>query len=94
MTEGTFGLMPFGLEMYLVDHPNIKIQSFWPIGEPPPAEVLARAKVMPTYAIFYQPCPSCGQQGGNTPPSWKVKKIATYKQGKSKDYYSIYQILP
>ena len=93
-TEGTFGLMPFGLEMYFANNPNVKIKAYWPIKDVPPAEVLASAKVMPTYAIFYQPCPSCGRYGGDTPPTWHVKKILTFKQGTSLDYYSVYQILP
>jgi hypothetical protein len=92
-TEGTFGLMPFGLEMYLVDHPNVTIKAYWPIGNEPPAEVVKAASKMPTYAIFYQPCPSCAASG-KIPPGWKSELIATYRQGLSSDYYSIYQILP
>lgn len=91
-TEGTFGLMPFGLEMYLVDNPNVKIQAFWPIQNTPPEEVVSSAKIMPTYAIFYQPCPSC--LGTQIPNGWKAREIASYKQGTSDYYYRIYQILP
>lgn len=94
MTEGTFGLMPFGLEIYLVDNPSIKIQAVWPIKDAEPAEVITAAKKMPTYAIFYQPCPSCGLNGGNIPPSWHAERIASYRQGESNSYYSIYRILP
>lgn len=94
VTEGTFGLMPYGLEMYLVDNPNIKIEALWPVGDTPPANIIEKAKNMPTFAIFYQPCVTCGPIGGKTPPLWNAKLIKTYQQGNSKDYYSIYQILP
>lgn len=93
-TEGTFGLMPFGLEMYLVDNPNVTIKAYWPINETPQKEITDAAGKMPTYAIFYQPCPSCGPNGGKTPTLWHSKLIATYRQGNSQDYYSIYRILP
>ncbi len=93
-TEGTFGLMPFGLEMYLVDNPNVKIKAYWPINDEPPKELVASAQKIPTFAIFYQPCPSCGKYGGKTPPGWSSRLIATYRQGDSNDFYSIYQILP
>lgn len=96
VTQGTFGLMPYGLEMYLVDNPNIKILALWPIKDLPPKEVIDAAKIMPTYAIFYQPCPPCENSGhgGRTPLAWKAKLIVSYRQGTSADFYSIYQILP
>ncbi len=93
MTEGTFGLMPFGLEMYLVDNPNVKIDAIWPIKDMPPVQVVAAAKKMPTYAIFYQECPACKNGGEEPPLAWNVKLIAEYKQGTSNWYYRIYQFL-
>lgn len=93
MTEGTFGLMPFGLEMYLVDNPNVKIKAFWPIENTEPKEVVLASKQMPTYAIFYQPCPSCNA-AGDIPVMWHANLISKYRQGTSSMYYSIYQILP
>ncbi len=92
-TAGTFGLMPFGLEMYLVNNPNITIKAYWPINETPPNQVIESVKKMPTYAIFYQPCPPCGNKGGKIPVGWNGKLIETFRQGKSEDYYSIYKIL-
>ncbi len=94
VTQGTFGLMPFGLEMYLVDNPNIKINALWPVNNTPPDEITEMAKKLPTYAIFYQPCSSCGISAGKLPQGWNGKLINTYRQGISEDYYSIYQILP
>jgi 4-amino-4-deoxy-L-arabinose transferase-like glycosyltransferase len=93
MTQGTFGLMPYALEMYLVDNPNIEINAVWPIGDVPPKEVLEAASEKPTYAIFYQPCPSCGA-AGKIPSLWRSKLINRYRQGAGNAYYSIYQILP
>ncbi|HVT01388.1 MAG TPA: glycosyltransferase family 39 protein [Patescibacteria group bacterium] len=94
VTEGTFGLMPYGLEMYLVNNPNIKIQALWPINDNPPKEVTDMAKKMPTYAVFYQPCPSCGTEGGKMPPLWRGEKVLSFEQGIGNSFYSVYKILP
>ncbi|HVZ67420.1 MAG TPA: glycosyltransferase family 39 protein [Patescibacteria group bacterium] len=94
VTEGTFGLMPYGLEMYLVNNPNIKIQALWPINDNTPKDILDKAKVMPTYAVFYQPCPSCGNEGGKMPPLWKGEKVLSEQQGIGNSFYSVYRILP
>jgi hypothetical protein len=93
VTEGTFGLMPYGLEMYLVDNPNIKINAIWPIPQTPPKEVEASIKNMPTYAVFYQPCPPCAS-AGKIPSLWHSEQVATYRQGVGNAYYSIYKLLP
>lgn len=92
MTQGTFGLMPYGLEMYLADSPNIKIKAVWPIQDIAPDEVLAAARKMPTYAIFYQPCTACSKKGNLPPPLWPLKLLQSFQQGNSDDYYRIYQV--
>lgn len=92
-TEGTFGLMPYALEIYLKDNKNIKTQGFWPIGDTPPKEVLDNAKQMQTYFVFYQPCPSCPSTGV-APASWSVKQIFQIKKLEKGSYYTLYQVLP
>ncbi|HSA84250.1 MAG TPA: glycosyltransferase family 39 protein, partial [Patescibacteria group bacterium] len=46
-TAGTFGLMPYALEIYLVDNPNVTIKGFWPIDSTIPEEVIKASKTMP-----------------------------------------------
>jgi hypothetical protein len=92
-TEGTFGLMPYALEMYLVDNPNISIHGFWPIKDTPPNEAITMSKTMPTYFLFYQPCPSCSISDG-APITWPVHLISQYKKGVGNTYLRIYQIHP
>ncbi len=87
-TEGTFGLMPETMEMYLVQNPNVKIQGYWPIDNKLPKEALDYAKKMPSYFIFYQP------QHVVIPSDFPLKLIFQIRQGKSNYFYRVYQILP
>ncbi len=73
-TAGTFGLMPYSLEIYLVDNPNVKIISFWPVKEKIPKEIESASRTLPTYVLFYQPCPLC-KEDGLAPDSWPVSKV-------------------
>lgn len=90
-TEGTFGLLPYGLEIYLKNNPNIEIHGFWPVHSTPPQEVIQASKKMPTYFVFYQPCLDCSFSG-NAPTTWSVHLIKRYTKGIGKTYFSIYQL--
>jgi len=92
-TEGTFGLMPYALEMYLKDNPNIVIKAFWPMQDLPPQEVLDASKTMPTYFVFYQACPSCSTIGF-APPQWKVTPVLQIKKLEKDTFYTLYQVQP
>ncbi len=89
-TQGTFGLMPYAFEIYLLDNPNIKIEGYWPIGDTIPAKAIAESKKVPTYFVFYQPCSSCGQVGA-APDTWNLKPVLQIKSG-TNNYTSIYRI--
>jgi len=54
-SNGTFGLMPASLEIYLKDNKNVTIKGYWPPEDTLPKEVLDSAKVRPTYFVLYQP---------------------------------------
>jgi len=86
-TEGTFGLMPESMEIYLIQNKNIKIKGFWPVSVFP-EEVLAYAKKMPAYFIFYQP------QHQVIPSDFPLKLIFEVKQGNANTYYRVYQVVP
>jgi 4-amino-4-deoxy-L-arabinose transferase-like glycosyltransferase len=92
-TEGTFGLMPYSLLIYLKDNKNIEIEGYWPIKDTLPEEVVKKANVMPVYFVFYQPCPSC-PQAGIAPVTWPVKEVFKIKKEGTDNFYTLYQVLP
>lgn len=93
-TQGTFGLVPFAYEIYLVQNPNVTIEGFWPIPDAIPQKVLDKSKIMPTYFVFYQPCSSC--EGIGIPPvTWKsLELVYQYKKDSGNRFLSLYKVLP
>lgn len=92
-TQGTFGLMPFSLQLYLQDKPNITLQGFWPIGKQLPQEVLAASEKYPTYFVFYQPCQNCnGYNNEEAPTGWHLEKLAQYYKGIGQDRLTVYRV--
>ncbi len=87
-TEGTFGLMPESMELYLVQNPNVTIKGYWPINNELPKETLDYAKKMPSYFIFYQP------EHRIIPQNFPLKLIFQIREGNSNYLYRVYQILP
>ncbi len=87
-TEGTFGLMPFSLELYLVNNPNIILKSYWPINDTPPSDLVEASQTIPTFVLFYQPCPSCSSMF-EPPPTWSVEKVMQAPRGN----LAIYRVL-
>ncbi len=90
-TGGTFGLMPYALEIYLHDNPNITIKGFWPINDTAPKEVIDASKTMPTYFVFYQECPSCSQIGF-APAEWPATPVLRMKKAEQNSFYTLYEI--
>ncbi len=88
-TEGTFGLLPYALEIYLADNPNVIIKGYWPVEEIP-QDVLKASEKMPTYFIFYQPCIEC-EYAGDAPNDWPLKKISEFKKSEGV-YYTVYSV--
>ena len=86
-TQGTFGLMPEAMEMYLVDNKNLVIKGYWPVDKFP-KEVLDNAKKMPTYFIFYQ------KEHQVIPPDFPLELIFQVEQGNNGSYYRVYQVVP
>lgn len=92
-TEGTFGLMPYALQIYLGKNSNVTSQGFWPIESMPPQELLDASKKEPTYVVFYQSCPTC-QAIGKAPATWPVTEIFSIKKLSSDTYYTLYKVNP
>ncbi len=50
-TQGTFGLFPHSLEVYLYGNDNVEINSYWPVSTIP-EEVIVKSLEKPTYFIY------------------------------------------
>jgi hypothetical protein len=86
-TEGTFGILPYSLEMYMVNNKNVTIKAYWPV-DIFPKQVLTYAEKMPSYFVFYQP------QHVVIPIDFPLKLIFEVQQGDTNTYYRVYQIIP
>lgn len=85
-TEGTFGLLPYSLEIYLINDPNIKIQGIWPLPNEPPLEILENASKTSSFLILNQ---------SQEPPAWPLEFIAGYQKGnRANRMLRLYKIVP
>jgi hypothetical protein len=84
-TDGTFGLLPYAVEIYLVDNPNVEIHGIWPFPDKIPAEILDKAGNSDVYVITNQ---------YQEKPAWPVELIASYQKGKRPDrFLRLYKIV-
>jgi hypothetical protein len=90
-TEGTFGLMPESYEMYLVHNKNVTIKGIWPIENTMPKELVDSAVKVPTYVVFYQPCPTCSNTN-EAPKSWQLMQV--FQTSTLNTRLTIYQVIP
>lgn len=90
-TEGTFGLMPYALEIAFNNNPNVTVKGFWPINATPPQELLDAAKTQETYVLFYQDCPDC-ESNGVAPSSWPLQKVLQVKKIEPGIYLTLYKV--
>ncbi len=85
-TEGTFGLFPYALEIFLQNHPTIEIHGLWPIPDTIPKEMLESASTKPTYFVsnFTQ-----------KEFLWPLVLLGTYQKGNNpKSAMRLYQVVP
>ncbi len=76
-TEGTFGLMPYALEIYLIDNPDIKITGIWPLPVAMPDQIVQSASVSATYFVL--------NETQIAPEKWPITLIGEYEKGKRAD---------
>lgn len=88
-TQGTFGLLPYSLDIYLGKNKNVVTKGYWPINDQIPEDLLAKAKSMPTYVVFYQPCSSC-REAGVPPVAWPLKKV--FSVNREEVNFGVYQV--
>ncbi len=84
-TEGTFGLMPYALEIELVNNPNVKIQGYYPVKELP-AEVVEMSKTQKTYFIYNL------TQDEKIFLDPKLKLVGKYRKGNSETFLRIFEV--
>lgn len=82
---GTFGLMPYALDIYHDQYPNLDIKSYWPPPDKLPNEIVAAAADHPTYYISYQ---------HDRLPTGRLELVAAYVQGHGPDYLKLYKVWP
>jgi hypothetical protein len=84
-TEGTFGLFPYALEIYLSENKNIEIHGVWPPPIKLPNDIRASASKMPTYYITNLT---------QTPPDWDLELIGSYQKGNNiSQHMRLYKIV-
>ncbi len=84
-TEGTFGPLPYALEVYLYKNHQVEIKGFWPLEEEIPEEVLEKAQAKPAYFVL--------NQTQEIPLNWPLKLIAKYQKGVGDVYLGLYQVV-
>lgn len=85
-TEGTFGLTPFALDIYLRNQKNIEIRGYWPIsrGIGELKEIAGTGK--PTFLLL--------KDTQIPDPQWPVELIARYRKGRGNVYMGFYRVIP
>lgn len=76
-TEGTFGLLPYAFEIYLVDRPNVTITGLWPLPPVIPDEMVRAASASATYFVMNET---------QTTPDWPIMLIGEYEKGNRADH--------
>ena len=71
-TDGTFGLMPYAIEMYQLDDKNVKVKGMYPMPPQIPDYVALDAQDHPTFVVFDQV---------QIVPAWPMTFIAEYQKG-------------
>lgn len=84
-TEGTFGLTPYALTIYLQDTPNLEIQGFWPISTYIEEQIIGQTQNITTYILF--------KDTQEPKPEWPLKLVTAYQKGRSNVYMKLYKVV-
>ena len=86
-TEGTFGLLPYALQVYFFGNQNVQIEGFWPVdANKLSQQVLDQAQITKTYFVFNENQKEILNQ--------KLKFVAKFQKGKGNSYMRLYQVVP
>ena len=72
-TEGNFGLLPYGIEIYLVDDPNLEIIGIWPVPNEYTDQMEEKIAEEPVYYI--------SNREQELPWKWKAELIGEWNKG-------------
>ena len=81
VTEGTFGLLPYGLEIYLSGNPNIQIQGVWPL-EKENLTFLSEEEEREVYLVLNQI---------QIAPDWPLTLMGKWQKGVGIAYLAVYR---
>ncbi len=87
-TEGTFGLLPFALQIYFYGNENINIVGYWPVRDIP-LQVLGATQSKKTYFIFNET-----QNLPDNPGNQRLKLIGKYQKGNGNSFMRLYEVTP
>jgi len=87
-TEGTFGLTPYALQLYLPsrDYSEITIRGYWPLNSDVIEELSLQAQDQPTYLIT--------KDTQKPDQRWPLKEINLFKKARGDVHLGLYQVLP
>ncbi|MBI4137329.1 glycosyltransferase family 39 protein [Candidatus Roizmanbacteria bacterium] len=86
-TDGTFGLMPYAIEIYLIDHPRIRIKGIFPSPANYSDDMNKEIRQRPTYYV--------SNQLQELPKYWNVELINEWQKGISDGrYLRLYRLYP
>lgn len=84
-TEGTFGLLPYALNIYFYGQQNPAITGFWPVDpDNLPEQVYSSAKTQKTYFLFNE------NQKGITNP--RLIHVASFQKGESQSHMRLFEV--
>jgi len=87
-TQGTFGLLPFAIQIYFYNHQNVQIIGYWPVSDIP-VQILKIAKTKKTFFVFNE-----NQNLPDDPKNPSLKLIGKYQKGTGNSYMRLYEIIP
>lgn len=84
-TEGTFGLLPYALEIELIKNPNVEIKGYYPV-KTIPVEVLEKSKTQKTFFIYNL------TQDEELFKNQNILELGKYAKGNSNTYLRIFEV--
>ena len=84
-TEGTFGLFPASLELYLVDDPNVEIKGYWPFEDKVIKGLEEKAKKIPTFLVL--------KETQEISQDWPLELVFKIRKGKGNTFLYFYRII-
>ena len=85
-TEGTFGLLPFAIQIYFYNNPSVRTIGYWPANpESIPEEILEESKKTNTFFVF--------NENQNETKNPRLKLVAKYKKGTGNTYMRLFKVI-